>query len=125
VKNRQVFTFVSVFLLSGLLGLLIGGIILEATHGTGAGLIGGNPAPAGAPASGTQYLDIQIWSQTVTTDQSVATFHNSEKLAEFKSDGTWDEVTDLTVEEKQIIAERLKVMLNNWIFGQGLQAERK
>jgi hypothetical protein len=78
-----------------------------------------HPAPQHQP--GTQYLTIQIWSQTVTTDQATATYRNASKIAEFKADGSWEEVTDLTDEQKQIIAERLKVMTNNWIYGQNLK----
>jgi hypothetical protein len=74
-----------------------------------------------ANASGTGNLTIQIWSQDITTDGATATVRHASKIAEFKADGSWEEVTDLTDEQKQIIAERLKVMTNNWIYGQNLK----
>ena len=79
------------------------------------------PAPQHQPS--TQYITIQIWSQTVTTDRTTATFHDAEKLAEFHSDGSWSGVKDLSDEQKRIIAQRLRIMLNNWVEGQGLDSK--
>jgi hypothetical protein len=70
---------------------------------------------------GTQYITIQIWSQEVTTDQVTPTYRNVSKLAEFRADGTWEEVADMDGAQKRVIAERLKTMLNNWVDGQGLK----
>jgi hypothetical protein len=76
-----------------------------------------------APPSphGTANLTIQVWSDDISTDGATATVRHVDKLAEFRADGTWEEVTDLTVEQKRVIAERLHVMLNNWVVGQGLE----
>ena len=68
-----------------------------------------------------QYITIQIWSQSVTQDGVTATYHNVDKLAAFKADGNWEEVTDLTDNQRQIIADRLRVMLKDWVAGQGLK----
>jgi len=57
----------------------------------------------------------------VTQDGVTATYHNVDKLAEFKADGNWEEVTDLTDNQRQIIADRLRVMLKDWVAGQGLK----
>jgi hypothetical protein len=74
------------------------------------------------PAShGTANLTVQVWSDNISTDGATATIRHVDKLAEFRADGTWEEVTDLTVEQKRVIAERLHVMLNNWVYGQGLE----
>jgi hypothetical protein len=78
-----------------------------------------------ATASGTGNLTIQIWSQDITTDGATATVRHASKIAEFKADGTWDEATDLNDFQKQAIANRLHVMLNNWVYGQGLEMPKQ
>jgi hypothetical protein len=80
--------------------------------------------PAASP-HGTANLTIQVWSDDISTDGATATIRHVDKLAEFRADGTWEEVTDLTVEQKRVIAERLHVMLNNWVVGQGLEMPRE
>ena len=57
----------------------------------------------------------------MTQDGVTATYHKVDKLAEFKADGNWEEVTDLTDNQRQIIADRLRVMLKDWVAGQGLK----
>jgi hypothetical protein len=82
------------------------------------------PRPVTASPHGTANLTVQVWSDDISTDGATATVRHVEKLAEFRADGTWEEVTDLTVEQKRVIAERLHVMLNNWVYGQGLEMPR-